>query len=100
MVLTYFTVQSSRRANAVTCQNVHDSPNTDPVAVISNRPVAHVGNLGMLAGDALVGVARHDIVKPKEFDVRIYPKGDPCAVRPFQFRSLTDRDIIERTVSR
>jgi|SRR6516162_7325034 hypothetical protein len=36
--------------------------------------VAHVGDLGLFAWDAIIEVARHDVVEAEELDVRVDPK--------------------------
>ena len=61
--------------------------------------VAHVGDLGLFAWDAIIEVARHDVVEAEELDIRVDPKRDASAVRPGQRKAAVDRDIGEGTVA-
>src|SRR5437870_5457832 len=82
MVIAHFAVERGAGTDAVAGQNLDDPPDADPVAVIPHRPVAHVRDPGVLAGDPLVEVSRHDIVEPEELDIRIDPQRNPGAAGP------------------
>ena len=61
--------------------------------------VAHVGDLGLFAWDAISEVARHYVVGAEELDIRVDPKRNASAVRPSQREAAVDRDIGEGTVA-
>ena len=59
--------------------------------------VDYVGDLGLFAWDAIIEVARHDVVEAEELDIRVDPKRDASAVR--QREAAVDRDTGEGTVA-
>src|SRR5215510_4809778 len=99
MMIADLAVQRGAGADAIAGQNLHDPPDADPVAVIPNRPVADVRDLGVFARHPLVEVAGHHVVEPKELDVRIDPKRHPGIAGPGQLRAAGDRQIGKRAIA-
>ena len=99
VMVAHLAVKRSAGADAITGQHLHQPPDADAVSVITHRPVAHVGDLGLFAWDAIIEVARHDVVEAEELDIRVDPKRDASAIRPGQREAAVDRDIGEGTVA-
>src|SRR2546421_7162969 len=55
VMVAHLAVQRGAGADAVATQYLHQPPDADAVAVITHRPVAHVGDLGLVARHAVVG---------------------------------------------
>jgi hypothetical protein len=51
------------------CQNLHQAPDADAVAIVAHCPVAHIRDLSVLARHSLVEVVRHHVVETEEFNI-------------------------------
>src|SRR5207237_3629007 len=99
VMVAHLALQRGAGADAVAAQYLHQPPDADAIAVITHCPVAHVGDLGLVARHAVVEVARHHVVEAEELDIRVHPTRHPSAARPGQRRAAVDGDISKRTVA-